>query len=80
MICCPARCEILVLQPEIEPKSPALEGGFFKKIHRKLCIYLWLCWVFVAARRLFLAVASGGYSLLRCTFLIAMASLVEQGL
>ena len=30
------------------------------------CFNLWLCWVFVAARGLSLAAASGGYSLLRC--------------
>ena len=30
-------------------------------------IYFWLCWVFLAARRLSLVVASGGYSSLRCT-------------
>ena len=28
-----------------------------------LFIYFWLCWVFVAARRLSLVAASGGYSL-----------------
>ena len=32
---------------------------FFKKI-------FWLCWVFVAARGLFLVAASGGYSSLPC--------------
>ena len=31
-----------------------------------LFIYFWLHWVFVAARRLSLAAASGGYSSLRC--------------
>ena len=31
-----------------------------------LFIYLWLRWVFVAARGLSLVAASGGYSLLRC--------------
>ena len=31
-----------------------------------LFIYFWLYWVFVAARRLSLAAASGGYSLLQC--------------
>ena len=35
----------------------------FKKIY--LFIYLWLHWVFVAARGLSLVAASGGYSLLR---------------
>ena len=29
-------------------------------------MYFWLCWVFVAARRLSLVAASGGYSLLWC--------------
>ena len=32
-----------------------------------LSIYLWLRWVFVAARGLSLVVASGGYSSLQCT-------------
>ena len=31
-----------------------------------LFIYFWLCWAFVAARRLSLVTVSGGYSLLRC--------------
>ena len=31
-----------------------------------LFIYFWLCWVFIAAHRLSLVVASGGYSSLRC--------------
>ena len=28
--------------------------------------YFWLCWVFIAARRLSLVVVSGGYSSLQC--------------
>ena len=32
-----------------------------------LFIYFWLCWIFIAACGLCLVVASGGYSLLRCT-------------
>ena len=32
-----------------------------------LFIYFWLCWVFVAARRLSLVVVSRGYSSLQCT-------------
>ena len=28
-LCCPLACGILVPQPGIEPRSPALEGGFF---------------------------------------------------
>ena len=31
-----------------------------------LLIYFWVCWVFFAACRLSLVVASGGYSLLQC--------------
>ena len=31
-----------------------------------VCIYLWLCWVFVSVRGLSLVAASGGYSLLQC--------------
>ena len=38
---------------------------FFFKFY--ILIYLWLCWVFVAARGLSLVAASGGYSSLRCT-------------
>ena len=38
---------------------------FFFKFY--LCIYLWLRWVFVAACRLSLVAARGGYSLLQCT-------------
>ena len=30
-------------------------------------IYFWLCWIFVAAHRLSLVVATGGYSWLQCT-------------
>ena len=37
--------------------------SFFKFIY--LFIYFWLCWVFLAARRLSLVAASGGYSSLR---------------
>ena len=37
---------------------------FLKFIY--LFIYFWLCWVFVAARGLFLVVARGGYSSVRC--------------
>ena len=37
---------------------------FFK--YKSLLIYFWLLWVFIAARGLSLAAASGGYSLLWC--------------
>ena len=52
---------------------------YFFKIY--LFIYLWLHWVFVAAHGLSLAVASPGYSLLRCAvcgLLTAVASLVSE--
>ena len=47
-----------------------------------LFIYLELCWVFIAALRLFLVAESGGYSLVVvCRLLTAVASPVkEQGL
>ena len=39
---------------------------FFKNLFILFIYYFWLHWVFVAARRLSLAAASGGYSLLQC--------------
>ena len=39
---------------------------FFINVFIYLFIYVWLCWVFVAVRRLSLVVVSGGYSSLRC--------------
>ena len=40
---------------------------FFKLFFLKfLFIYLWLCWVFVSMRGLYLVVASGGHSSSRC--------------
>ena len=38
-------------------------SGFLKKF---FYFYFWLHWVFVAAHRLSLVAASGGYSLLQC--------------
>ena len=44
-------------------------------------IYLWLRWVFVAARRLSLVAVSGGYSSLRCTgFSLRWLLVSEHGL
>ena len=44
-----------------------------------LLIYLWLCWVFVAAHGLSLVAASMGYSLVVVHgFLTEVASLVEE--
>ena len=48
---------------------------FTFKIHSFICF--WLCWVFVAAWRLSLVVASRGSSLV-CGLLIAVASLVVE--
>ena len=54
--------------------SPALAGGFLTTAPPGkswnfffFSLFFWLHWVFVAARGLSLAVASGGYSLLWCT-------------
>ena len=43
-----------------------ISSYYFLLLFINFCIYFWLCWVFVAARRLSLVAASGGYSLLRC--------------
>ena len=45
-------------------------------------LFIWLCWVFVAARGLSLVAASGGYSFIAVRgLLIAVASLAaEHGL
>ena len=48
----------------------------FLKIY--LFIYFRLRWVFVAARRLSLVAASGGYSVVVCGLLIAVPSLVAE--
>ena len=49
-------------------KSSQLFSMSGKRIHFvKIFIYFWLHWVFVAVCGLSLVVASGGYSLLRCT-------------
>ena len=47
--------------PKILHFLPTLEDLFIY-----LFIYLWLCWVFVAACRLSLVGVSGGYSSLQC--------------
>ena len=39
---------------------------FFKNKFIYLCIYFWLCWVFVSVRGLSLVAASGGHSSSRC--------------
>ena len=48
--------------------TPQSTSFFFKLI---FC-YFWLCWAFIAAGRLSLAVASGGY------FLAMVASLIAE--
>ena len=42
-------------------------------------IYFWLCWAFVAACRLSLVAASGGYSSLRCAGFSLRWLLLLQG-
>ena len=54
-------CRILVPQPGIEPTPPAVEAQSLhhwttREVPRRLCfliciyVYIWLCWVLVAAR------------------------------
>ena len=49
------------------------KGGLFKKI------YFWLHWLFIAARKLSLVAASGGYSLLPCAGFSLRWLLLLQG-
>ena len=57
---------------------PLLHSNFFFFFN---FIYLWLHWVFVAARGLSLVAASGGYSSLWCTgFLLRWLLVAEHGL
>ena len=63
--------------------SSCTHSFFFLKAVLYLLIYLfiWLCWVFVAACGLSLVAASEGYSVAVRRLLIAVASLVaEHGL
>ena len=43
-----------------------------------LCMYVWLCWVFVSVRGLSLAAASGGHSSSRCAGLPPSRPLVAE--
>ena len=43
-----------------------------------VCMYVWLCWVFVSVRGLSLVVASGGHSLSRCAGLSLSRPLVAE--
>ena len=44
-----------------------------------LFLYFWLCWVFVAALEISLAVASGNYSLVAgCELVIEVAALIAE--
>ena len=40
--------------------------SFFRRRCHFICIYFWLCWVFIAACGLSLVAVSWGYTLLRC--------------
>ena len=81
-------CGVLVPQPGIEPVSPAMEGRFLITglsrgpfIHFKcLFIYLWLCWVFAAARASPLVGTRGGYSLVSVLGLFIASLLVARRL
>jgi len=53
-------------------------GDFTLPLTSALFFFFWLCWVFVAARRLSLVAAAGGYSLVVGHGLIAVASLVAE--
>ena len=52
--------------PEGKDAPEAKLRDIFFNIYIYLFIYLWLCWVFLAACGLSLVAASGGYSSLRC--------------
>ena len=56
---------LLLLIPKCFLFNAVVKGIFKKLIHS--FIHFWLHWVFVAACRLSLVAASGGYSSLRCT-------------
>ena len=50
-----------------------------RTLKKKKTIYLWMCWVFIAAHRLSLVAASRSYSLVSVRgLLIAAASLVAE--
>ena len=57
--------------PGLEPRSPALAGGFLTtappgKSLSYFFFFFWLCWVFVSARGLSPVAASVGHSSSRC--------------
>ena len=70
----------------VRQKPHSLEGHsfffFFLKDFIFIYLFIWLCWVIIAARGLSLVVASGGYSFVVVGgLLITVASLVaEHGL
>ena len=57
----------VLLVKETDFKAIGTRTNTDKMENKLLFIYFWLHWVFIAARRLSLVVASRGYSLLRCT-------------
>ena len=91
---CGSRAQLLrgmwdLPRPGLEPVSPALAGRLStaappgKPLYFSFLIFknFWLCWVFVAARRLSVVAASGGYSSLRCTgFPLRWLLVAEHGL
>ena len=61
-MCCNFQCNVTFLLINL---FLSILSSFF--VLSYLFIYCWLCWVFVAERRLSLVAVSGGYSSLRCT-------------
>ena len=71
--------KLLRFEKHLRDPPSSLLSLFLKLIN--LFIYFWLRWVFVAACRLSPVVASGGYSVVVCGLLTALASLAaEHGL
>ena len=60
----PGFSQMCTLKKKKNPQAVVYVLFFYKFI--SLCIYLWLCWVFLAARGLSLVVVSGGCSSLQC--------------
>ena len=71
------RTHVPCIAGQILNQGGALEWFLYLFIY--LFIYFWPCWVFVAAHRLSLVKASGGYPLAAvCGLLPAAASLVAE--
>ena len=62
------------------PSPPSIFPFSLSLLFWYLFIYLWLCWVFIAAPRLSLVAASGGYSASQCARVSPRGLLMERGL